>query len=210
MFQTIATQFNAGGTFMWVILMIFAIALAVVIERTIYYFIFCSSNSGRLVHTISKALSENRIQETLAQLRKRKNPMYRLLTTALERYGAGAPIAQIEEGVEEVSIKEIPRISSRINYLSLIANIATLVGLLGTIAGLQTSFSSLANAEAAQKAAMLASGIAQAMNTTAFGLIVAVPCMVLFTLLSNKKQTLINDIDDAVVKVVNTMRNTRA
>jgi len=194
---------------MWAILMVFAVALAVVIERSIYYFIYCSGNSAGLVHSISKALSENRTQDTLTRLKKRKNPLHKLLTTALERYSAGAPITQIEEGVEEVSIKEIPKITGRITYLSLIANIATLVGLLGTIAGLQKSFSSLTTAEAAQKAAMLASGIAQAMNTTAFGLIVAVPCMVLFTMLSNKKQSLINDIDDAVVRVVNTMKNTR-
>ena len=209
MLQTIATQFNAGGPFMWAILMILAIAIAVVLERTIYYFILCNSDSGRLVYTISKALSENRIQDTLVQLKKRKTPLHRLLVTAMERYGDGAPISQIEEGVEEVSIKEIPRITGRINYLSLIANIATLVGLLGTIAGLQTSFSSLAATEATQKVTMLASGIAQAMNTTAFGLIVAVPCMAMFTLLSNKKQALLDDIDDAVVRVVNVMRNTR-
>lgn len=209
MFQTVATQFNAGGPFMWAILMIFAVALAVAIERAVYYFIYCSGNAAGLVHSIGKAVSENRIQETLTTLKKRKSPLHKLLTTALERYCAGAPITQIEEGVEEVSIKEIPKITGRISYLSLIANIATLVGLLGTIAGLQQSFGSLATAEAAQKAAMLASGIAQAMNTTAFGLIVAVPCMVLFTMLSNKKQSLINDIDDAVVRVVNNMKNTR-
>ena len=209
MFQTIATQFNAGGNFMWIILLVFAAALAVVLERTIYYFVYCSANTGKLIFTITSALNGDKLTDTVTLLKKRHNPLYKLLYTAVERYHAGAPIEQIEEGVEETSIKELPKITGRISYLSLFANIATLVGLLGTIAGLQQSFSSLASAEAAQKAAMLASGIAQAMNTTAFGLIVAVPCMVLFTVLNNKQQALINDIDDAVVRIVNTMKTAR-
>jgi biopolymer transport protein ExbB/TolQ len=208
--QNIAAQFNAGGTFMWVILIVFAIALAVVIERVIYYFFFCYANAPRLVQSISRFINDNKSTEALTLLKKRSSPLYKLLRIAVERYYAGAPIAQIEEGIEEASIKEIPKITGKISYLSLFANIATLVGLLGTIAGLQQSFSSLASAEAAQKAAMLAAGIAQAMNTTAFGLIVAVPCMILFTLLSNKQQSLINDIDDAVVRVVNSMKTERA
>jgi biopolymer transport protein ExbB/TolQ len=146
----------------------------------------------------------------MVMLKKRHTPFFVLLRVAVERYQAGAPMEQVREGIEESSIKELPKITRRISYLSLFANIATLVGLLGTIAGLQQSFGSLASADAAQKAAMLSAGIAQAMNTTAFGLIVAVPCMVVFTLLNNKQQSLIADIDDAVVRVVNMMKTMRA
>ena len=96
--------------------------------------------------------------------------------------------------------------SQRLNYLSLFANIATLLGLLGTIAGLQVSFSSLVAVEAAKKATMLAQGISQAMNTTAFGLIVAVPCMILYTILFNKQQALTKDLDEAVVRLLNYMK----
>jgi biopolymer transport protein ExbB/TolQ len=113
------------------------------------------------------------------------------------------------DSVERVSISELPRISRRLNYLALIANIATLVGLLGTIVGLQTSFGSLASTDAAQKAAQLANGIAEAMNTTAFGLIVAVPSMVLYTILSNKQQSLIKDIDRGIAMFVDTVKEVR-
>jgi biopolymer transport protein ExbB len=132
--------------------------------------------------------------------------VYVLLRTALERYEAGMNIDDIQEGVDEAAINEIPKMSKRLNYLSLFANVATLLGLLGTIAGLQVSFDSLATVEASWKAVMLSQGISQAMNTTAFGLIVAVPCMILFTILANQRDRLVRDLDEAVVKVINYLR----
>ena len=210
MVQSIATWFNSGGPFMWVILTVLAVATAVVIERFLYFFIICAPDASGLTRKVTASLDECRTGETLTLLKKHRIPLFNLLRIAVERFHAGAPIEQIQEGIEEASIKEIPKIGKRLSYLSLFANMSTLVGLLGTIAGLQKSFGSLASVDAAQKAAMLSAGIAQAMNTTAFGLIVAVPCMMLYTLFSNKQQSLINDIDDAVVRVVNTMRTVRS
>jgi biopolymer transport protein ExbB/TolQ len=104
----------------------------------------------------------------------------------------------------------MPRMITRLNYLSLFSNIATLLGLLGTISGLQASFSSLAAVEASKKATMLAAGIAEAMNCTAFGLIVAVPCMVMYTVLYNKQQQLTKALDESVVRIVNFMKKSKA
>ena len=209
MIASIAVWFNAGGPYMWVILGVCAIAFAVAADRFIYYYLLCGTDASGLQHRVLKELSTG-TADRFAFLKKGRSPLFVLLRTAVDRFDAGAPMEQIEEGVEEASIKELPKITRRISYLSLFANIATLVGLLGTIAGLQQSFSSLASAEASQKASLLAAGIAQAMNTTAFGLIVAVPCMAAFTFLNNKQQSLINDIDDAVVRIVNTMKTARA
>ena len=165
MFHSIAAWFNAGGVYMWVILAVCAVAAAVTADRLIYYYLLCGTDASRLLRRVVTALSGKEPGERFSFLTKRKTPLFVLLRTAVERYEAGAPIEQIEEGVEEASIKELPKITRRVSYLSLFANIATLVGLLGTIAGLQQSFSSLASAEAARKAAMLAAGIAQAMNS---------------------------------------------
>ena len=137
---------------------------------------------------------------------RRTTPMYQLLRTAVERYATGASTERIMESVEQSAIRELPRISNRINYLSLIANVATLLGLLGTIMGLQVSFASLASVDAAQKASLLANGIAQAMNTTAFGLIVAVPCMVMFTAFSNKQQSMLKTIDESISRFFSTIK----
>lgn len=206
MIAIVANKFTEGGPFMWVILLVLAVACAVIIERTVFYFIICRINGAQLISTIARALNNNNISEAKNTVRSKRAPVQVLVAAAIERYEAGMGFEDIQEGVEQVSIKELPRMAQRLNYLSLFANIATLIGLLGTIAGLQVSFTSLVAVEASQKASMLAKGISQAMNTTAFGLIVAVPCMVFYTLLSNKKQALIKDLDETVVRLLNFMK----
>lgn len=206
MLETVAVKFNEGGIFMWVILVVFGIACAIVIERFVFYFIICRSNGTRLVAEIAKALNQNNVAEAKKIVCCHKAPVDVLLRTAVERYDSGMKVEDIQEGVEEAAIKELPKMSQRLNYLSLFANVSTLLGLLGTIAGLQVSFTSLAAVEAAKKATMLAKGISQAMNTTAFGLIVAIPCMVMYTILSNLKDRYVKDIDESVVKLMNYMK----
>ena len=173
-------------------------------------FIICRVNNRKLTDKVSTALSQNRVSDATAVVSARKNPLYRLLQTAVEQFSSGADIDQIQERVEATAIREVPKIAKRLNYLSLFANIATLLGLLGTIAGLQVSFASLASVDAAQKASLLASGISQAMSTTAFGHIVAVPCMAMYTILNNKQQDLVKDIDETVVTVLSVMKRNAA
>jgi biopolymer transport protein ExbB/TolQ len=209
MVQELARQFNAGGTFMWVILAVFGFAIAVALERMIYYFFYCNDGASKVIVKVLDAVQKNDLEQAKKIVNRRKTPFYNLLKTAIDRYASGAKVERIMDSVERVSISELPRISRRLNYLALIANIATLVGLLGTIVGLQTSFGSLASTDAAQKATQLANGIAEAMNTTAFGLIVAVPSMVLYTILSNKQQSLIKDIDKGIAMFVDTVKEVR-
>jgi biopolymer transport protein ExbB/TolQ len=209
MVQELARQFNAGGTFMWVILAVFGFAIAVALERLIYYFFYCNDGASKTIVKVLDAVNKNDLEQAKKIVNRRKTPFYNLLRIAIDRYASGAKVERIMDSVERVSISELPRISRRLNYLALIANIATLVGLLGTIVGLQTSFGSLASTDAAQKATQLANGIAEAMNTTAFGLIVAVPSMVLYTILSNKQQSLIKDIDKGIAMFVDTVKEVR-
>jgi biopolymer transport protein ExbB/TolQ len=206
MFESVARQFNAGGPFMWVILAVFAVACAVVIERLIFYLILCRTKGVRTAARVATALNNDNIEEAKKIVCCHKAPVDVLLRTAVELYASGMKADDIRDGVEEAAIRELPKMSQRLNYLALFANVATLLGLLGTIAGLQVSFSSLAAVEAAQKATMLARGISQAMNTTAFGLIVAVPCMIMYTSLSNLRERLVKDLDEAVVRMMNYLK----
>jgi biopolymer transport protein ExbB/TolQ len=155
---------------------------------------------------IARALNADNLAEARKLVSRRNSPVDILLRTSVELYAAGMKHDEIREGVEETAIRELPRLTQRLNYLSLFANIATLLGLLGTITGLQVAFGSLTSVEAAKKAAMLAAGISEAMNTTAFGLIVAVPCMVLYTALSNIRDRKLKDIDESVVRVLNYLK----
>lgn len=209
MIDSLATWFEGGGMYMWVILAILAVAVAVVIERMIFYYVICAGNGRRMVADIAKALNENRVNDAKSFVSS-KAPLQSLLHIAVDRYSENMPIDEIQEGVEELSISQVPRFTKRLNYLALFANIATLVGLLGTISGLQLSFSSLVSVEASKKAAMLAKGISEFMTCTAFGLIVAVFCMVCYTVLSNKQSQLIKDLDESVVKCMNYLKKKRS
>jgi biopolymer transport protein ExbB len=206
MIQGLAKQFQAGGPFMWVILVVFAVAVAVVLERVFFYFVICRGNGVKLVADVAKALNADDVDQAKKIVCCKRAPMNVLLETAVDRYGAGMGFNDIQEGVEEAAIKEMPRMTQRLNYLSLFANIGTLLGLLGTIAGLQLLFGSLASAKAEEKAAMLAAGIAQAMNATAFGLLTAIPCMILYTMLYNKQSQITKDLDESVTRLLNYLR----
>lgn len=206
MINAVAGWFNDGGPFMWVITVVLALSCAVTFERIIFYYITCRKSATELVALIASALDQKRKDLAFEYVNSGKSPSAILIRTALERFNSGMSMDEIREGVEEIAIKQIPRYTRRLNYLSLFANVATLLGLLGTISGLMLSFSSLAAADSSQKASMLADGISQAMITTAFGLIVAVPCMIFYTFLFNKQNMLIKDLDESIVRFVNYLK----
>lgn len=206
----ISNWFRSGGPFMWVLLGVLAIAVTIMLERFIFYFFVCSHNPSMLLSRVIKAVKQEKVDEAIGDVSSKSSPLHSLLGVALKKFKAGEKFEHIQESVEEEAIQQIHRYSVRLNYLTLFANIATLLGLLGTITGLQLSFSSLANMEAAEKAAMLASGISQAMITTSFGLIVAVPCMAAYTFLSNRQAKLVKDLDETVVKFLNFLKKKNA
>jgi len=208
MVQSCAAWFNGGGPFMWAILAVLAFAVAIVVERLIFYYITCRDRGTQIVADIARNLNNDAMDKANLSVAG-KAPVTVLLRVALERFAAGMSIDEIQEGIEEAAIKELPRLSDRLNYLVLFANIATLLGLLGTIMGLQLAFSSLGSIEASQKATKLAQGISELMVCTAFGLMVAVPCMIAYTFLHNKQTRLAKDLDESVVKLMNYFKKKR-
>ena len=109
----------------------------------------------------------------------------------------------IQNAIDEASLEVIPMVTKRTNALPSIANVATLMGLLGTIIGMIMAFAAVANAAPDQKATLLTNSIAIAMNTTAFGLIVAIPCMLAHLFLSNVTKKILDEIDQYSVKLQN-------
>lgn len=203
MIESIARFFSSGGPFMWLILAVFGAALAVIVERLIFFFGTCRDDGNGLVADVVKSLNAGQVEQARQAVLKRNAPLNNLLAVAIDRYDENLGFKEIRQGVEEVAIEEVPRYAERVSYLALFANIATLSGLLGTIFGLQQSFSSLAAAEASEKAAMLASGISQAMNTTAFGLMVAIPCLIAFAKLSDMQASRTRKLDAGSVRFLN-------
>lgn len=203
MFTTVARFFQAGGPMMWVILMVLAAALAVIAERLVFYYRTARENADELAVRTARQVTENDLPAALEELGEEGGPARRLIRRAVEVVWDGGEVEEIQQGVEELAMREIPRYGRRLSYLAMLANVATLAGLLGTIFGLQQSFASLAVAEAAQKSSVLAAGISQAMNTTAFGLMVAMPLLVVHARLVSLATRRTEDCDAAVVKLLN-------
>jgi biopolymer transport protein ExbB len=206
MIESIAIKFNEGGVFMWVLLGILGVAVAIFIERFYFYLVVCKNVNTQSAGVAAKAIEGKDGKACQIGFAGKNDPLSALISVTLERFNMGLSLDDIQEGVDEEAVMQIPRFSERLNYLALFANVATLVGLLGTIAGLQESFASLGSVEATEKAAMLAKGIAKAMNTTAFGLIVAIPCMAGFTVLNNMQKKLVRTVDDSMLRLINFVR----
>ena len=112
--------------------------------------------------------------------------------------------------MDEAALRELPHIEQRTAYLGLLANLAMLSGLFGTVIGLITAFAAVAGADSTSKATMLAKGISEAMNCTAFGLIAAITALIGMGVLNGKTQGLLDDINAATVQVMNLVVNNRS
>jgi len=201
--QAVAKWFQEGGVWMYPLVSVSAFAVAIMLERLYYFYVHCRINAKALLTQITRLVRNGDIEKARQLCAKTKNPLAAILESALWHYQQQEPDQEIQNAVDEVALRELPRVQRRTHYLSLFANIATLLGLLGTIFGLQEAFGALATADPSQKAVVLAKGIAIAMNTTALGLIVAIPCMVLFSILGAKANNIIEEIDESSVRLLN-------
>ncbi|MFT5720851.1 MAG: biopolymer transport protein ExbB [Motiliproteus sp.] len=191
-----------GGPFMYPILVTLALGVAISIERYIYLGRVRSRNRNAWLQ-IQPLMLQGKIRSTVAYVRDSNAHLSRMLVYALTHLLAGRRIDDVERMLEEGLMEIIPQLEKRTPYLATFANIATLLGLLGTILGLIAAFSAVANADPAEKANLLSSSISVAMNTTAFGLIAAIPLLLLHAMLSTKTTEIIDSMDMATVKLTN-------
>ncbi len=201
--DAVARFFQEGGIWMYILAGVSACAITVTIERLIYYYLYCRVNAKALLTQITRLVRNGEFEKSRKICASMKSPLSIILESALWHFIQNESDQEIQNAVDEVGLRELPKIQRRTHYLSLFANISTLMGLLGTIFGLQAAFGALATADPSQKAAVLAKGISMAMNTTAMGLIVAIPCMVGFSILGAKANTLIEEIDESSVRLLN-------
>lgn len=208
-FEFLAKFIREGGQWAYPILAASAFALAVTIERFVFLYVHCRINAKELLTQITKMARAGEIEKARKVCARMKNPLAIICECALWHFQQQESDQEIQNAVDEVGLRELPKIQRRTHYLSLFANISTLLGLLGTIFGMQESFSALATADPSQKATLLAKGIAMAMNTTALGLIVAVPCMIVYSIFGAKTNTIIEEIDESSVRLLNFLFNLR-
>jgi biopolymer transport protein ExbB/TolQ len=191
--------FKQGGWFMYLILALALLGIAIIIERMIVIMIKNRVDSVGFVNQVVDHINSDNINGAINLCNHSKAALPQIVRTGLENTDQG--LTEVQNSIELKAMSVIPKLEKRTGYLSMTANVATLTGLLGTIWGLITSFEAVAQADAAQKAALLSGGIAMAMNTTAFGLIVAIPCMMAFAFLHERTNDLIDDINENVARI---------
>jgi biopolymer transport protein ExbB len=194
--------FQQGGVFMYPILVVFALGVAIAVERWMYLTVSGVSNRA-LWKQIVPFLKAGKFQEAAGVTARSKAAIASILTYGLNRVRSARRRDDVEKAMEESLMEVLPRLEKRTHYLATLANIATLLGLLGTIIGLIQAFTTVAHAPAADKADLLSASISVAMNTTAFGLMVAIPLLLLHALLQTKTNQIVDSLEMASVKFLN-------
>jgi biopolymer transport protein ExbB len=204
---TLMHHFQEGGWGMYPILLFQVIAIGIIVERAIYVY-KASINKDVFLATMQKCILAGDVGRAIKMCSAANAPLARIVKAGLMK--VNRPDAEVQAAMDESALRELPKLEHRTPYLALLANLAMLSGLLGTVTGLIAAFGAVANADASSKATMLAKGISEAMNCTAFGLLAAIMALLGFAVLNGKTQQLLDDINGATVQVVNLVVGNRS
>jgi biopolymer transport protein ExbB len=205
-FYSMVAFFQKGGLFMYPILLVFAVGMAIAFERWIQLNRVRSANQ-KVWNQLHPVLSKGEFDKARKMVNKSKSNLAQMLGMGLARQGAVRRRDDIEIAMEESMMEIIPQLEKRTPYVALLSNIATLLGLLGTIMGLIEAFTAVANANPAEKADLLSASISVAMNTTAFGLMSAIPLLLIHAKLTSTTGQIVDSLEMASVKTLNTISN---
>jgi biopolymer transport protein ExbB/TolQ len=197
----IAEMFHHGGFFMWPITAVMVVVAAIVIERVYFLYFKATVRADEMVTMLQRTIMEGDLAKAIRFASASDNPLGRIIHAGLLK-AKGDP-EEVQAAMDEVALRELPRIEKRTPYLAMLSNVAMLTGLLGTISGMIISFGAVANADASEKAGKLAEGISEAMNCTAWGLYCAVPALLFYAVLQGKTQSLVDEVNEGALKVVN-------
>ena len=206
-YATVVGFFQEGGPFMYPIAIVLAVGVAIALER--YFFLAREMRVNRKdYNALLPLLKQRRLREIVELTKNSSSAMARIAADGVNKQqhsSAARRRTDVEAAMEEGLLEALPHIERRTPYLATFANIATLLGLLGTIIGLIAAFTAVANADPAEKATLLSQSISIAMNTTAFGLMAAIPLLLVHSMLQSKTSAIIESLEIAVVKFVNLM-----
>jgi biopolymer transport protein ExbB len=188
-----------GGIFMWVIAAVWVVGVVICVERWLKYRLYYVDGPS-MMGQVKKFVLANQLSEAIQYTTENKALLSHVLKNGLKR--AGQPKDQVQDALEGTILEVVPHIERRLTTISLMANVSTLFGLLGTIQGLIQSFAAVAGADPAQKGQLLAEGIAVAMNTTALGLVSAISLMFAHAYLAGKGEGMIKQIEENAVKLL--------
>ena len=201
-FYAIVRFFVSGGAFMYPILIVFAVGTAIAVER--YITLTLVTNKNQVIwDKVQPLLANGEFDEAREMTSKDESTISQVLNMGLSLQGAVRRREDVEIAMEESMMEIVPRLEKRTPYVALTSSIATLLGLLGTIMGRIQAFTAVANANPAEKADLLSASISVAMNTTAFGLMVAIPLLIMHAILTSKTGDIVDSLEMATVKALN-------
>ncbi|WP_298442751.1 MotA/TolQ/ExbB proton channel family protein [uncultured Ferrimonas sp.] len=193
-----------GGPFIYPIALVLVVGLAITIERWLY--LSSAQRTNRKAFAlIQQALKSGDVNAISKHAASNKAPVFDVLQSGIVRLDNAKRREDVEYAMEETIMEYMLRLEKRTPFIATLANIATLLGLLGTIMGLIAAFSAVASADPAEKANLLSSSISVAMNTTAFGLITAIPLILFHSNLQSKTATIVDSIEMAGIKLLNSL-----
>lgn len=205
MLSKIAFAFEHGGIWMWPILGLQLFSFAVIGERAVFLFRKRKSNQFQFVKQLEDNIRRGELDQVIqkSEAAVETQPVARAVLAGAQAAQHFGGKEEIQGKMDEVLLAENGLLDKRVAFLTMFGNVATLVGLLGTITGMIRSFAAVAGANPAEKAALLASGISEAMNCTAYGLITAIPALIAFAILQNRANVLSEDLNQSALKVFN-------
>jgi biopolymer transport protein ExbB/TolQ len=201
-FAGVAKAFVDGGLGMYPILVSLTFALAILIERIWVLYFKAAIDKEAFLQGLKKSVYAGDLDKAISYCAgQKRTPLVNVIKAGLISVPKGDE--DVQAAMDEATLRESPKLEKRTGYLAMIGNVATLLGLLGTIVGLISAFAAVANANPADKATLLSRSISEAMNCTAFGLTVAIPSLVAFSVLQGRTQSMLDDINEAAVGVLN-------
>lgn len=204
MFESIASAFQGGGFWMYPILAINLASIAIMLERSYVLFLKRKVDQRQVADAFEDSIRRGELDTVIEKARGQEHsPVAKAALAGARAARALGGKEEIQGKMDEVLILENGLLDRRIGFLAMLGNVATLTGLLGTITGMIKSFAAVSYANPAEKAALLANGISEAMNCTAFGLITAIPALVAFSILQNRANRLAEDINQSSLRVFN-------
>lgn len=203
MLDTIIGFFQQGGPFMYPIALVLVLGLAISVERFLYLSAVRRQNRRAFDKGILPLMQRGDYRKALQAANSTAAAIGTMISAGLGRLLNNHSREDIEYAMEEGLMEMLPRLEKRTQYLATLANVATLLGLLGTIIGLIAAFTAVANADAAEKASLLSESISVAMNTTAFGLMSAIPLLLFHSWLQTRTNEIVDSFEMAGVKFLN-------
>jgi biopolymer transport protein ExbB len=200
---SLTEAFIQGGIWTKLVFGLAVIVLVIVIERAYKLFVSFNIDKEKFVNNVERAILAGDLNGAVNFCSDRKSPLNNIVKSGIIAVMNKGKDAEVQTAMDVAALREIPKIERRTPFLPLLANVATLIGLLATVWGLITSFQGVAGVDPAQKSALLAKGVSEAMLGTAFGLAVAIPTLVLGAWLTSKTQQLVDDIHEISVATLN-------